>query len=90
MSYYDVNDKSVKRFFVAVKKEPNIRFDFGLNYEEVKNLVDVVWEGKCTFAEAEEMFKKAIYNQTSIGNRGEKFKSVVLYDEFGERIMQES
>lgn len=92
MNYYDIDDGRVKKFFIAIKKDPTTMFNINLDYEDVKELVEVVWEGKCTFIEAVKMFHKFLHEQVKIKNTNAsyKFKSVILYDENGASITHES
>ena len=90
MNIFDYNDKTKRRFFIAVKKDPQDRVDLKLNYELVEDHFEVVLDKKLTNKEAVEAFNSICEGQAKAGNRGPKFRSVVLYDADGNPVMHES
>ena len=90
MNIFDYNDKTKRRFFIAVKKNPRDVVDLELNYELVEDHLEVVLDKKLTNKEAVVAFDSIVEGQAKAGNSGRKFRSVVLYDGDGNPVMHES
>lgn len=84
----------MKQRIIITLDKPNTKIDMhNKTYEDVKDLVEIVFEKVCSVDEAKLKFEKIVLNQAKeyhkIDNK-KPWRIVRMFDEYGNQILQES